>query len=223
MVEKMKILLLEDDMILNEIIEEYLFENGNDVISTTNSQEALETIYDNHFDILLLDVNVPYFNGFSLLKKLRDEKIYIPTIFMTSKSQISDIKEGFDSGCDDYLKKPFELEELNIRIKNIKRFYSIEEEFIYINKEIKYDTKNSVIIKNKEDYQLSKMETKVFEYLLKNKNRVISIKELGLNIWTYEDIPIDTTIRTYIKNLRKIVGKESIENIKGVGYKLKTA
>ncbi|RXJ98065.1 DNA-binding response regulator [Arcobacter sp. CECT 8986] len=219
----MKILLLEDDMILNEIIEEYLLENGNDVISTTNSQEALETIYDNHFDILLLDVNVPYFNGFSLLKKLRDEKIYIPTIFMTSKSQISDIKEGFDSGCDDYLKKPFELEELNIRIKNIKRFYSIEEEFIYINEEIKYDTKNSVIIKNKEDYQLSKMETKVFEYLLKNKNRVISIKELGLNIWTYEDIPIDTTIRTYIKNLRKIVGKESIENIKGVGYKLKTA
>lgn len=90
----MKILLLEDDMILNEIIEEYLLENGNDVISTTNSQEALETIYDNHFDILLLDVNVPYFNGFSLLKKLRDEKIYIPTIFMTSKSQISDIKEG---------------------------------------------------------------------------------------------------------------------------------
>ncbi|PPK61414.1 DNA-binding response OmpR family regulator [Malaciobacter marinus] len=223
MVEKMKILLLEDDMILNEIIEEYLLENKYDVKTTTNSQEALELIYDNLFDILLLDVNVPYLNGFSLLKKLRKNSIYVPTIFITSKNQADDMQEGFEAGCDDYIKKPFDLDELNLRIKNLKRLYSIDSTFVKIAPNLCYDGSNRIILKDEVKYQLSKMEAKVFEYLYKNKNRAVSIEEIGLNNWVYDDIPIDTTIRTYIKNLRKIVGKETIETIKSIGYKLKTA
>lgn len=219
----MKILLLEDDMVLNEIIEEYLIENNYDVKATTNSQEALELIYDNLFDILLLDVNVPYLNGFSLLKKLRENSIYVPTIFITSKNQADDMQEGFEAGCDDYIKKPFELDELNLRIRNLKRLYSIDSEFVQITSTIAYDVNNRIIQKQKIKYQLSKMEAKVFEYLLKNKNRAVSIHEIGLNNWVYDEVPIDTTIRTYIKNLRKIVGKDTIETIKSIGYKLKTA
>ncbi|AXH08509.1 DNA-binding response regulator [Malaciobacter halophilus] len=219
----MKILLLEDDMVLNEIIEEYLIENNYDVKATTNSQEALELIYDNLFDILLLDVNVPYLNGFSLLKKLRENSIYVPTIFITSKNQADDMQEGFEAGCDDYIKKPFELDELNLRIRNLKRLYSIDSEFVQITSTIAYDVNNRIIQKQKIKYQLSKMEAKVFEYLLKNKNRAVSIQEIGLNNWVYDEVPIDTTIRTYIKNLRKIVGKDTIETIKSIGYKLKTA
>ncbi|APW64398.1 MULTISPECIES: response regulator transcription factor [Arcobacteraceae] len=218
----MKILLLEDDSLLNEIIEEFLDELGHEVHTTFDGQEAIEAIYERSFDLLLLDVNVPSLNGFDLLKSLKERQIDIPSIYITSLHTSKDMQEGFDSGADDYIKKPFTLSELNLRINNIKRLRQIDNQEIKVlsqNFSYNYNTKD-IIFENKQTH-LSKTEAKVFEYLLKNKNKAVSIDEISLNNWVYDEVPTATTIRTYIKNLRKVLGKDMIITIKGIGYKLK--
>jgi len=218
----MKILLLEDDSLLNEIIEEFLDELGHEVYTTFDGQEAIEAIYERSFDLLLLDVNVPSLNGFDLLKSLKERQIDIPSIYITSLHTSKDMQEGFDSGADDYIKKPFTLSELNLRINNIKRLRQIDNQEIKVlsqNFSYNYNTKD-IIFENKQTH-LSKTEAKVFEYLLKNKNKAVSIDEISLNNWVYDEVPTATTIRTYIKNLRKVLGKDMIITIKGIGYKLK--
>jgi DNA-binding response OmpR family regulator len=216
----MKILLLEDDEILNELISSFLIKKDYEVESLYDGEEAEEVLYTKNFDLLLLDVNVPTLSGFELLKNLRQNGINTPAIFITSLNDTVDLKEGFLSGCDDYIKKPFEFEELDLRIENIKRLYKIETNHIEkISQDVSYSFSDSLISKNDEKFSLSKKESKVFEYFLKNKNRIISSDELSLNVWAYEDKPSDSTIRTYIKNFRKILGEESITTIKGVGYR----
>ncbi|MCG3651565.1 response regulator transcription factor [Aliarcobacter butzleri] len=215
----MKILLLEDDLILNEIIEEYLISQEHEVITAFSGNEAQDYLYSQTFDLLILDVNVPFVSGFELLKELRTQNIKTPTIFITSLNMVEDMQKGFDSGCDDYLKKPFELKELDLRINNIKRLFNITpKELINISKDTFLDIQNLLIIKNNQKIHLAKKECEVLQYLI-NSLKTVSIEELSLNLWAYEDNPNDSTIRTYIKNLRKILGEEKIINIRGVGYR----
>ncbi|MCT7634864.1 response regulator transcription factor [Aliarcobacter butzleri] len=215
----MKILLLEDDLILNEIIEEYLISQEHEVITAFSGNEAQDYLYSQIFDLLILDVNVPFVSGFELLKELRTQNIKTPTIFITSLNMVEDMQKGFDSGCDDYLKKPFELKELDLRINNIKRLFNITpKELINISKDTFLDIQNLLIIKNNQKIHLAKKECEVLQYLI-NSSKTVSIEELSLNLWAYEDNPNDSTIRTYIKNLRKILGEEKIINIRGVGYR----
>lgn len=217
----MKILLLEDDTLLNEIIVEFLDELEHEVVSTFDGQEALESIYDEKFDLLLLDVNVPSLSGIDLLKTLKSVSIDIPTIYITSLHTAADMKNGFDAGADDYIKKPFHLSELELRLNNVKRLRQIENSgSLVLSTDLKYSFDEKVLEVDNLKTRLSKIEAKVFEYLLKNKNKAVSIEEISLNNWVYDEVPTDTTIRTYIKNLRKILGKEKITNIKGIGYKL---
>lgn len=217
----MKILLLEDDTLLNEIIEEFLEELDYEVVSTHDGQEALEAIYEQSFDLLILDVNVPSINGFDLLKSLKQNSIDIPTIYITSLHTSKDMEQGFEAGADDYIKKPFHLSELNLRINNIKRLRQIENTgLVKLNDDISYNYDTKYLTVEKEETHLSKTEAKVFEYFIKNKNKSISIDEISLNNWVYDEVPTATTIRTYIKNLRKILGKDRITNIKSIGYKL---
>ncbi|WP_421715626.1 response regulator transcription factor [Arcobacter arenosus] len=217
----MKVLLLEDDTLLNEIIEEFLLDLNYEVVTTYDGQDALEAIYENRFDLLLLDVNVPSINGLNLLKSLKENSIDIPTIYITSLHTSNDMKNGFEAGADDYIKKPFHLSELELRINNIKRLRQIESNGkTNLSDTIEYDFDSKILLNNGISSRLSKMEAKVFEYLLKNKDKAVSIEEIANNNWVYDEAPTDTTIRTYIKNLRKILGKDRILNIKAIGYKL---
>jgi len=216
----MNILLLEDDFVLNEIIDEHLEEKGYSVTKAFDGEEAQELIYSQTFDLLLLDVNVPNINGFELLEDLRDKEIKTPAIFITSANLVEDIEKGFKSGCDDYIKKPFELRELDLRIDNIKRLHNITgNDEIKITENISLDIHNLILLKENKKLHLAQKECDVLVYLLKNKERHISIDELSLNVWAYEEAPIASTIRTYIKNLRKVLGEEFITNTRGVGYR----
>ncbi len=215
----MKILLLEDDLILNEIIEEFLQELGYEVTCVFDGMQASEIIYENPFDLLILDVNVPTLTGFEFLKNLRDNEITTPAIFITSLNSVEDVEEGFKSGADDYLKKPFELKELELRINNIKRLLHLEDEEIEISKDIKFNSKLNYINNNSIKTKLPLKEAQILKYLINNVNRCISQDELSSNIWSYETSPTSSTIRTYIKNIRKVLGEEFIETIKGVGYR----
>ena len=219
----MKVLLLEDDELLNEIIEEYLISLNYSVVTIFDGQEALERIYEESFQLLILDVNVPSLSGFDLLKSLRHQKIDIPTIFITSLHTARDVEDGFNAGADDYIKKPFQLSELKVRLNNIKRLRNIDATGISkINKNIEYDYDSKLLTVEEKTYTLSKIESKVLEFFIKNKNKAVSIEEISLNNWVYDEMPTATTIRTYIKNLRKMLGKDMITTIKGIGYKLNT-
>jgi len=216
----MKILLLEDDLILNEIIQEHLLAKNNDVICAFSGDEAEQLLYSQKFDLLLFDVNVPNINGFDLLEQLRENDIKTPAIFLTSLDMIDDVEKGFKVGCDDYIKKPFELRELDLRIENIKRLFNLNSnEIIKINESLSIDKENLLILKDDKKIHMAKKECDVLVYLINNSQKIVSIDELSLNIWAYEDAPIASTIRTYIKNLRKYLGEEYILNLRGVGYR----
>jgi len=142
----MKILYLEDDINLSQAVKELLYEEGFDTVCVYDGEEALETIYRENFDIFLLDVNVPKLNGFQLLKDLRDANISTPAIFTTSFNSINDLANGYNSGADDYLKKPFELEELLFRIKALlKREYKDKEDLLLITKGVYFNTQTDTL------------------------------------------------------------------------------
>jgi len=214
----MKILLLEDDVILQEIIEEFLVEKGYEVESFFDGGRALDAISAGSYDLLLLDVNVPNIDGFEILTYLRDIGNTTPAVYITSLAGIDALKKGFELGADDYLRKPFELEELNARIEHIMKLYRLHEEIEFDG--IKFVPKAHHIIIGDTVMEMRQKEAQVLEYFIKNSGKIISCDEIIENVWDEEHVPTHATIRTYIKNLRKLLtGKEYFENIKGEGYR----
>jgi len=214
----MNILLLEDDTILQEIIEEFLLECGYEVESFFDGEKALDAIGTSRYDMLLLDVNVPHVDGFEILSYLREIGNTTPAIYITSLSGVSDLKKGFDLGADDYLKKPFELEELHARIEHIVKIYRLEEEILFDG--MKFIPKAHQILIGESTINMRQKEARVLEYFIKNMGKIISCDEIIENVWEDENLPTHATIRTYIKNLRKMFDKEYFDNIKGEGYRL---
>jgi DNA-binding response OmpR family regulator len=215
----LRILLLEDDIILSEIIEEFLLSLAYDVTLAMDGRKAEALAYAQKFDLYILDVNVPYVNGFEFLKSLRELKNETPAIFITSLADPKDMKEGFAAGADDYIKKPFDLSELELRINNIKRHFNLDTKYIMIDEDISLDMKNLTIMIGEQTHTIANKDAAVLAYLIEHKERVISLEELGVNVWDYESAPSDATLRTYIKNIRKLIGEQYISNIKGVGYR----
>ena len=216
-----RVLLLEDDVILNETITEFLEDNGFDVVSIDDGYEALDKAYEDSFDIFLLDVKVPSMSGFDLLDELRAKGVKTPAIFITSLNSIDDLTKGYDSGCDDYIKKPFVLKELLIRVEAlIKRdFFHTKNSFIEIDENIKYDIDANSLYVSEEEVNLNKKESKLLKLFLQNSNQVLSHDRIYDSLWSYDESYSESTLRTYIKNLRKIVGKEKIVSLKKQGYK----
>jgi DNA-binding response OmpR family regulator len=219
-----KILLLEDDANLNETVTEFLEEEGHQVISVYDGHEAQEKIYESKYDLLLLDVNTPGINGFELLKEARKEKVLAPAIFITSLDSVDDLEKGYASGCDDYIRKPFVLKELKIRVETLLKrgFFHEEKKMIEISKTIAYDIENNELIIDEEVISLGHKESKLLKLFMKNDGTVIAHERIYEHLWDYDEEPSDTALRTYIKNLRKIIGKEKIVSIKKQGYKFIT-
>lgn len=219
--KRLKILLLEDDMLLSEIIEEFLLSLGYEVTLTLDGEEAQNIALSEKFDLFILDVNVPFLNGFEFLKSFRDLHDNTPAIFITSLNTPADMHKGFEVGGDDYIKKPFDLSELELRIENIKKHFklNLDDATTLIDNNIFFNKATLSIINDGKQTTLPPKEASILTYLIDNSNRVISLEELAVNIWDYDHIPSDSTIRTYIKNLRKVIGEEKIINLKGVGYR----
>ncbi len=215
----MKILLLEDDPILSDILTHHLRDSGYEVVHVEDGERALDEASDAKFDLLLFDINVPKKSGLDVVRTLREYNNTTPAIVITAYQDTTHMKDGFESGCDDYIKKPFDLEELDLRINNIKKRFSIEsEEIVQLDSNITLiPTKNKLIIAEVE-YQIAHKECEILLYLSSHKKRVVSAEELMQNLWEYESMPSDATIRVYIKNLRNILGYERIQTIRGSGY-----
>ncbi|SFV71118.1 Two-component system response regulator DccR [hydrothermal vent metagenome] len=219
-----KILLLEDDANLNETITEFLAEKGHEIISVYDGYEGQEKLYESKYDLLLLDVNTPHINGFELLKEAREQEVFAPAIFITSLSSVDDLEKGFNAGCDDYIRKPFILKELLIRVETLlkRNFFHVSKDLITIAENIAYDIKNNALVIDKKNITLGKKESLLLKLFVKNEGEVLSHAKIYTHLWDFDEDPSDTALRTYIKNLRKMIGKERIVSIKKQGYKFIT-
>ena len=217
---KSKILLLEDDLNLNETVSDYFDENGFEAISAYDGDEALSLIYENNFDLLLLDVNVPNKNGFEVLKEVRNQKKTVPAIFITSLNSMDSLEEGFESGCDDYIRKPFELKELLIRVKTIlKKEFSQKSELVQITPNVTFNLISNELKEDGIEVKLNLKELKLLKFLLQHPNELLSHERIYDFVWDYDEEYSDNSLRTYIKNLRKILGKDRIVSLKKLGYR----
>ena len=217
---KTKILLLEDDLNLSDTVCDYLEEKGFEVICVYDGEEALSSIYENRFDLLLLDVNVPIKNGFQVLKEIRKDGNNTPAIYITSLNSVDSLEQGYSSGCDDYIRKPFELKELLIRILTIlKREFSQKSEIDNITGTITFNSITSELKDADKEIKLNLKELKLLKFFLQHPNELLVHDRIYDYVWDYDEEYSDNSLRTYIKNLRKILGKDKIVSLKKLGYR----
>ncbi|MDD3596972.1 response regulator transcription factor [Sulfuricurvum sp.] len=217
----MRLLLLEDDVILKDSIEEFLSAQNYTVDSFENSEDAYDAVFTVDYDLLLLDVNIPgTFNGFSLRKALADENKNIPTIFVTSMSSADALIQGYAHGCCDYIKKPFDLTELMLRVRHALKSncFKTQDDILMLPDNYRYNVTTYELSCNNVPVSLSKTESEILNLFLMNRNRVLTLETLYEKIW---DNNVDAAnARVQINNLRRKLPKDVIKNIYGLGYRL---
>ena len=216
----MKILYLEDDMILSNTVEEILLDEGYSVTTASSAQDVIDLVYKESFDIFIFDVNLPDMNGFELLESLRSAGITTATIFTTSLESIENISQAYRVGADDYLKKPFFVDELLFRVKAVlKREFHSFNSIIKVGERVSFNSNTHELFHKNEVISLNLKEATLLKLFLKYKNECINFEHIYQTLWGYDEEHSEKSLRTYIKNLRHYLGKESIVSIKKVGYK----
>ncbi len=218
-----RILLLEDDMALHETVREYLEEEGYEVTGLFDGDAAEEALYEASYDLLILDVNVPRQNGFELLKKARERGVETPALFMTTRDAMADVEAGFESGADDYLRKPFALKELLLRVRSMlrRRFSHPADERIDLGEGLAFDMQNGVLYRGGAAVPFGEKQRRLLQLLLQRRGEVVTHEVIAAHLWGFDETPSDDALRTYIKELRKIVGKARIVSHKRTGYQFR--
>ncbi|QOG11828.1 response regulator transcription factor [Arcobacter sp. FWKO B] len=215
-----KILFLEDDILYQESIKDILEEEHYIVESCKNGQEFLNKIFDNVYDLYIIDINVPKVNGFEIMRMLKEYNDKTMKLVLTSVP--NSIIQSFKSGCDSFLSKNTDLDEILIRIKSlIKRTYHTYDEYIKITDNISYDYFNKQLYDGSRKVELETRALNVLDYLIKNRGEFISTIELEKNIYPCNSESKSGVIRYHIWNLRKAIGKDLIQSKKCSGYKLR--
>lgn len=227
--KKLHILLAEDDNNLGFVVQDNLKSNGFNVTLCPNGEEALKAFANDSFDICLLDVMMPKKDGFAVAETIRELNKEIPIIFLTAKAMQVDKVRGFTIGADDYITKPFDFQELILRINAIlKRSKLIEEKveesvvFYQIGK-YKFDIKNQVLQSVNTEQKLTKKETRILTFLCENMNDIAPRELILKNIWGNDDYFSGRSMDVFISKIRKYLSDDSkiqILNIHGVGFKL---
>ncbi len=211
-----KILLLEDDSLLAQSVIDELEDVGYSVTWAEESDSVIDISYDERFDLYLFDVNVPGINGFELLKSLRESGDQTSTIFMTSRNQVEDLREGFGVGANDYIKKPFDLDELLIRIASKLPQHKASQ----LSKDFAIDPESYRLTCKGKESKLPPREFELIHYFIAHQDQLLPTDSI-INEISEATISI-ATFRTYIKNLKRYIeGCALIENVKGVGYRFK--
>ncbi len=215
----MKILLMEDDPVLGDIIHDYL-KQSYETDRAFDSQEAEEYIDEGHYDLFIFDINVPGKNGVELIEELRGFNDTTPAIIITAYEDVDHMKNSFDAGAHDYIKKPFDLEELKLRIEKSKILFHIEQDTpVKLSEAVMFYPSKRVIKNSKKTYTLKPKEMEILEYFIAHPHRLISQEELVQNIWEFDAMPSDATLRSYIRKLREMIGAEKISTQRGAGYR----
>jgi two-component system, OmpR family, response regulator len=216
----MRILLLEDEAMLRSSIKEFLEAHGSEVDDFFDGAQALAALRDAVYDVLVVDINVPTLNGYELLDEVRQKDKNLPVIFITAMTDIDDITKAYNLGCSDYLKKPFKLEELWLRISQIfKLMEGKNSNILILSPKYRYDKKHKALYYENKEQALSRKHLHIIDLLASNTNFTFDFDAFRRRVWERDDID-DATIRTEINRLRKLLKEDLIINAKGLGYKL---
>lgn len=213
----MKILLLEDNKKLNQTIKKRLELKGYKVFNYIDGAEALENITEG-FSCFILDINVPNVDGIKILKKIREYYDEVPVLIISATVELDIIKESYDFGCNDYLKKPFFIDELEIKIEKLCQ---IKNDIIEFDKDCLFDYKSSTITIEGETSRLTKKERLLMNLFLMKKNQVLTYEAIENYVWEGAFASIES-IRSLIRRLRKVVQRDYIQTVVDTGYIFKT-
>ena len=216
----MKILILEDDFSLNKAISLFLRTQGFLVDSYTSGDVAAKQLIKAKYDLCILDINVPHVDGHDVLHFLRKENFNIPVIMMSAMKDMETIKKSYDNGCDDYLKKPFEIEELMLRIRYaLKNNMPQNTHLIALKYGYFFDPQSMLLLKNDSTIDLSAKEQLMLSLFVNNQDKAITTQMIIDYVWNGEYIEA-VSIRTIVHKLKTKLKSGMIINIRGVGYKL---
>ncbi len=226
--EKSEILLVEDEENLAHGLEYNLTEEGYNVTRAKDGREAIKFFDENEYDLIVLDIMLPYFNGFEIAKHVREKQPQMPILMLTARTQVEDRVKGLEIGADDYLTKPFHLKELLLRIKGMLRRKKWYQKVVSDNPVYKFG-KNEINFENfkckndKNSFQLTSYEAMIMKYLIDNKDKVVSRKELLENVWNMNPDVETRTVDNFIVRLRKYFeddpsNPQYIVSVRSAGY-----
>ena len=220
----MNVLLVEDEYDFQRVLAEYLTLSGYDVLTADHGKEGLEKFRNEHVDICILDVMMPVMDGFALAENIRKFDKDIPIIFLTAKNQKEDKLKGLKIGADDYITKPFDAEELVLRMSNILRRSAgrVEENSTVGGLQLKMDQLK--LVTEQQEYQVTIREAELLSYLIKNTNKVVSREQILEDLWGRNDFFLGRSMDVFISRIRKYLQDEKsldLETIRGVGFMLK--
>ena len=223
----MRILLVEDEENIRDVVKLNLELEGYEVVGTGNGRDAIKYFHEQHFDLLLLDVMLPEVNGFQICEQVRLTNMEVPVIFLTAKDAAQDRITGLKKGADDYLTKPFNLEELLLRVQNllkrtVKTPENTPEIYSFGNNKINFLTYEAT--GQLEDFTLTKKEAMLLKLLIDRRNEVVSRQQILQSVWGYDVYPSTRTIDNFILSFRKYFEEDPRNpiyflSVRGVGYK----
>ncbi len=219
----MRLLLVEDDIDLGAALHRALRDENYDAIWVRRLHEARAQIERNQFACLVLDINLPDGEGFSLLSSLRSQKNALPVIVMTAREALDDRLRAFGAGADDYVIKPFVVSELCARIAAVTRRAAGFAENVWSLGEIKYSAAQRNVKVSGEPISLTPLELSLLEQLIRAPERVVTRRVLFENVWPVNETPSDSSLEVLVHGLRKKIGIAQIKTVRGVGYMLTAA
>ena len=224
----MRVLYVEDESFLGKIVKESLESRGFEVHLIEDGAKVISAFHRVRPDICLFDVMLPNQDGFSLTKKVKEIDPDMPVLFLTAKSQSKDVVEGFESGGNDYLRKPFSMEELILRMKNLLNLTKSKREVPVAKKSecqiglFTFSPIKQILMKGDQEYSLSYRETELLNYLSLNRNGIIDRRNLLKEIWGDDSVFNSRNLDVYISKLRNLIQPDpdlEIRTLKGVGYR----
>lgn len=213
----MRILLLEDDLFICEQIKNYFQLDGNRVDFYNDGEELLNNAILENYDIFLFDINTPKKNGFETLQSIREQGNDTPIIYLTAQNDIEHVKEGYALGCNDYIRKPFILEEVELRINQI--LHKSVNNLIKLSKDYSFDLSSMELFYKNNNLDLKKHEKNLLFILIKNIGKIVETEIIKDYVWNDNNV-CDNTLRTQIKKIRSKISDNFIVNIRNAGYKI---
>ncbi|MBT2971253.1 MAG: response regulator transcription factor [Candidatus Thiodiazotropha sp. (ex Ctena orbiculata)] len=214
----MNLLLVEDDEMLGDGIQSVLRRRGLSIDWVRDGLTAMQSMKAARYDVLLLDLNIPWLSGLEVLARLRSEGNQIPVLVLTARSEVLDRVQALDSGADDYVVKPFDIEELCARIRALHRRHSGQEEEILRHGELTLDPSAHTVTIQSNEVSLSVKEFDILQSLMENMGRVMSRRKLSEKVYCLDDDVESNAIEVHIHHLRKKLGDHPIRTVRGVGY-----
>ena len=220
----MRLLVVEDEKDLCDTIAKVLYDSGYEVDTCYDGEEALDYILTEEYDLIVLDLNLPGMDGMDILKELRQKNEETKVLILSARSQIADKVEGLDAGANDYMEKPFHLQELEARIRSLTRRKFVQKDVCLQCGDIRFNTRERAAYAKGELVSLTRKENGILEYLLLNQGRPVSQEELIEHVWDASVDSFSGSIRVHMSSLRKklkaVLGCDPIVNKVGEGYKI---